>query len=559
MNTSSRIRNHWNDSRTARRILAALSLTLLVAVGGCSDDTTAPTSGPSPESEAAATDHAQQILEAEQLASRAAVVEDLVGGFAVGLADESAGLDMEIGGDLGLQARQAESLSAGHRVAAASRSLRSSQERLRAMASDGERLAKAAPGDLLYSETVTNPNGSVTRTEVYQDEPEAVVRVLVTTTWPDGNLLLVSTQEEIVVDRGADFGDESDDTWLSLSSRLDFTSGASLVREVDAREQGGLQDGVRVDLVSTWTPRPAHPRWVETVTTLTVDLGQLDDESDDRFVGVERVSRFTGTAFDGGAPRVVENLSPETPVAEGEEPCGGELSRDVYFRADRQLRQRTDRASWACEGGGSLSRRVVHADGSEDVLTLTEGSDGIVHLDATRRDGTSVSGSYDEAAHSFEVTTSYPTGHDPVQESLSGSTNADETAWQLDATSTWADGFVETAHLQGREDGEGKHLSGEYDGRDEAFAFSLDSNLEETLLVGHLENDQEQVLDFELEELPDGSHLVDFVATEPGLRVVGHLEIDPLGCGEGTLEITEDGATATIELSFCDAEIEELS
>ena len=391
---------------------------------------------------------------------------------------------------------------------------------------------------------------------IYEGDTDNVVRIERSTTWPNGNLLLVAVEDEILIDLGADRELEDDDVWLFLNSEIRFHGGASLAREIDLRDQGGLVDGVSAPIVSTYRPRPNHPLLVDVVSTLIIDLHMIDDESDDRFRSVDRTTRFSGVAHDGGSPRVIESVEFEQPVAEGEEPCGGSLSRDIRFRQDRALQSWTDTASFACDGGGSLSREIVYADGSFDSLTLTEDTQGIVHLDATERNGTTTEGSFDDAANTFEFTTNYPAGFDPVRRAVQGSTNEAETAWQLDEQVTFADAFVERNHLEASENHSGRKLSGSHEGRDETVEFELESNLDETMLAGWIENDLDQRIEFSVEQLSDGSALLDFVATEPGLRVEGHLELDPSGCGNGTLTITENDATVTIEVTFCDGELE---
>ncbi len=535
------------------KLSSLVAAAALVAAAGCSEDTVAPAGSVSDQAKVEASQRTTEVLSAQQLAQRATAVEDLVGGFDVGIAGDAAGVGMEIGAPIpGLSMAKAP-VSFGDNLSSASRGLQRQRKRLAQV--EIASMAKA-PGDLLFEETVTNPDQSQTHTQVFEDSPASVVRVVQETTWPQGNLILTSITNEIFVDRGADLSSDLDDTWLSISNSLVFVNGSSLSRVVDARDLGGLQDNLRVDLVSTWIPRPGHPRLLDSVTTLTVDLGQLDLPADDRFVSVRRVTRMLGTAFDGGSPRVVESLIPESPIAEGEEPCGGEVSRDLRFRNDRAVRRWTDTASWACAGGGSLSRTVTYADASVDEVTITEGTDGIVHLNATNHDGTIVSGSYDEASHQFDVTVTHPTGSDPVRETLSGSTNANETSWQLDSQVEYADGFIERGHLEGLEDSTGEHLSGNFVGRDESVSFSLDSSPDESRLVGHVENSRQEIFDFEVERLPDGGSLVHFEAQEPGRVVVGDLEIDVDGCGTGTIEVTEGDEREVFDISFCDGEMD---
>lgn len=538
------------------RATATLVLGASLMLTGCANDLTDSSAEISDEARAASVAKAGEILDADRVLSTARQVEELTGDFAVGLADEAAGLDMELGEDITSMPGSAIELSAGARIA---RTVRGARHAARELAVQQDGLAKAivtAPGDLLFTFTETNLDGSQSVFEVYQGEPDAVVRVLRVTTWPNGNLLLDSIRDEIFVDRGADYDSEADDVWLSLESAIAFKGGATLTRTIDAREQGGLADDVRVEMVSRYAPRPNHPRLVDVVTTLTADLHLLSEEDDDRFVSIERTTRLSGTAHDGGMPRVIESLAPEMPVAEGEEPCGGELSREIHFRNDRALASWIDSAMWACEGGGNLSRTVTYADGGVDQITLSENAQGIVTLSASNRDGASVDGSYDPALGSFEITTTYPQGSDPVSEAVQGTVTEDETEWQLDAQITYADGFVERNHLEGQESGDELRLAGTHEGRDETVSFELQSNRDETLQSGWVENDREERIEFTLETLTDGSRLLDFVATEPGVRVVGHLEVDPDGCGNGTLEVTEDGNTVTITIEYCEGDDE---
>ena len=551
MNTTDRF-----DRRLLRAILP-IALLASAAVTGCSDDLTDPGAQVSDSARASAATRTGEVLATDQMLQTAQTVDDLTGGFDVGLADETAGLDMELGDDVTVPPAGAAAMSASAAFVRAERTLRASARELQIRQESLAKAAAAAPGDLLFSFTESNLDGSESLIEVYQDEPEAVVRVVRTTTWPGGHLILDRIIDEIVVDRGADFLSDADDVWLSLDSIVRLIGGAELERSVDARADGGLQDDMRIDVVSSFRPAPGHPRLIDVVSNLVIDVHLLADETDDRFVSIDRTTTLTGTAHDGGSPRVIEMLQPETPIAEGEEPCGGSLSREIHFRNDRALQSWTDSASWACAGGGSLSRTVVYADGSEDSVSITEDAQGIVTLEASNHDGTIVSGTFDPAQNSFEFTTVYPEGSDPVSRAVQGSTNADETAWQLDEQVTFLDGFVETNHLEGSEDDSGKQLAGTHNGRDESVSFELHSNADETRLEGWIENDQQERLEWSVEILPDDSKIIDFTATEPGVQVVGHFEEDPDGCGEGTLEITENGATATIDVSYCDGELDD--
>ena len=542
-------------TRLHRQTTLALTTTLLLAaLSGCSNELTDPQSAElSTEARATAVERTSEILVSSELTRTANQVDDLTGGFAVGIADEAAGLDMELGEGFSLPAGSAAQLSVGANIARAQQTRQRAARELELMDAG---FARRAPGDLIVRFTETNLDGSVSQISIFEGDTPNVVRIERLITWPNGNLLLSAIEDEILVDLGADRESEADDVWLFLHSEVRFNGGASLAREIDLREQGGFIDNVQATIVSTYKPRPDHPRLVDVVSTLVADLYLIADESDDRFVSVDRIARFSGTAHDGGSPRVEESLRFEQPVAEGEDACGGTLRREIRFRNDRGLRSWIDTASWACEGGGSLSREVVYADGSVDALSLVEDAQGIVILNATERDGTTTVGQFDESTRSFEFTTNYPEGADPVQRAAQGSTNADDTAWQLDEQVTFIDGFVELNHLAATETASGRTLSGSHVGRDESVTFELQSDLEETMFSGYVENDQQQRIEFSIEKLADGGALVDFVATEPGLRVEGHLEVDPSGCGNGTLTITENDTTVTIEVSFCDGDLD---
>ena len=53
--------------------------------------------------------------------------------------------------------------------------------------------------------------------------------------------------------------------------------------------------------------------------------------------------------------------------------------------------------------------------------------------------------------------------------------------------------------------------------------------------------------------MPDGKTLI--VAETFASRLTA-FEIDPDGCGEGTLIVEEDGARAEIEITFCDGDVD---
>lgn len=533
-------------------VLALTALLGLAASTGCANDLTDPQSDDvSPAARQTAIERTHELLTSTEVARTASTVQDLTGGFAVGLADEAVGLDMELGEGFALPPASVAELGVGATI---HRGVRTHDRAAREFTTSS--VARRAPGDLIARFTETNFDGSVSQISIYEGEFPHEVRIERLTTWPQGNLLLTAIEDEIVVDLGDDLLSAADDVWQSLSSEIRFNGGASLARAVDLREQGGFVDGVRASIVSTWRPRPNHPVLVDVTSTLVVDLHRIASEADDRFVSIDRLTRFAGTAHDGQSPRVLEALVLEQPVAEGERPCGGTLNRQIHFRRDRALRSWTDGASWACGGGGTLSRAIVHADGGVDAITLTDAGDGVVRLDAEGRDGTITVGSFEHDAHVFEFTTTYPDGADPVERSVQGSTDPEATAWQLDEQVTYLDAFVERNHLEASETAQGRSLAGSHTGREETVRFELTSTPDDTRMAGWVENDRDQRIEFEIEQFTDGGALIDFVATEPGLRVEGHLEADPTGCGNGTLTITEADATVTLEVSFCHGELE---
>jgi hypothetical protein len=539
------------------RGLVPAALTLALLASGCSDDASRP-GAVSAGSQDAALARAQQALKADELLATEQLVNDLTGGFAKGIAGQSAGLATELGGALPTQADAQGAASLGARLASASAQTQQACSQVAqlqvAAAKDAAPARDPQPGDLLYHAISHNLDGSISEISVYQDAPAPVVRIELVTTWPATHPLLRSAQETVALDRGADLPSSADDVWLSYRGELTFAGGQRLIRAVDERNSGGLRSGDRVSVVSTWLPRPGHPRLIDVVTTLEVDVHELADPSDDRFVRADRLTRFTGTAHGGGSPRVEESLVPSSPVAEGQTPCGGHLSRHIVFAQESALQSWLDTADWTCGGGGELSRRIEYADATVAALTLQESSPGVYDLSATERDGTTTSGSFDRGAGTFSLDTRYAQGQDPVRRQIGGRTLAEGSGFELDSNVTWADAFVEHDHLMVQPDAGGRLLTGTHDGRDGHVAVSLRTNADDTDLLGHVENDRGAVLDFHVEVLADGGRLLDFTAVDALRTVRGHLEVDAAGCGHGTLEITEGGNRAEIDVDFCHGE-----
>ena len=532
--------------------LSVAALLLAFVLGACSNTSLEPEGQISPEARDQALSMTAEAIQAESSMQTAQTVEMLTGGFAEGLADDSAGLQVELGDQIQLDSQTASTASIGRRLLDSRRGIERVNQELRIHQQDSQK-SDPLPGDLLFRYTEQNLDGSSSTVSVYQDTPLSVVKVEFVTQWPTGHLLLSRASETVYVDRGTDFEDEGDDTWLSYEGELIFAGGASLLRSIDERANGGIQDDARIQLVSRFRPNANHPRLLEIRSVLEIDIHDLDRENDDRFVSAERRITFKGVAHDGGSPRVVESFTPENPLAEGEEPCGGSLSRDVRFRLDRRLASWTDSAAWACAGGGELRREIDFADGSTAYVQITEGMDGIVELDALERDGTRTTGSFDEVAGTFSISTQYPAGGEIVSRSISGKTLSN--GWELDEQIEYDDGFVELNHLVGIEDANGKQLRGSHVGRDESFEFLFTSNADETVFTGMVENDQNQSYEFVIELFDDGSRSVKFTAIDNDITVVGELMVDAEGCGEGFLLVTEGSNTVRIEVSFCDRQL----
>jgi hypothetical protein len=296
---------------------------------------------------------------------------------------------------------------------------------------------------------------------------------------------------------------------------------------------------------------------LDVVSTLVVDVHQLELPGDDRFVRADRVIRFTGIAHDAASPRVVEALVLEQPVAEGETPCGGEASRTIHFEATSALERLQDRAQWSCAGGGLLARAVQYADGTEASLTLRELADGVYTLEALERDGARTTGSFDEHTGEFSVETVGAAGSDPRLRRIEGRVLPSDAGWELDETITYADSFVERNHLELTVDARGRQLTGSHQGRDGSWTLDLQVNADQTHMSGRIENALGESLAFEVELLADGGRIVDFTAQDAVRTVVGHLEVDAHGCGTGWLIVTEGDNRAQIDVTFCDGVLAE--
>lgn len=543
------------------RALAAVAAIAVAALAGCSDDPATPGARVSEEGHAAALDRAAQALQADRALATVQTVDQLTSGFAEGLAGESAGLATELGSALQADAQAATALSLGARLAASRVDAGAATAHL-AELQRAQRLANVVasdpqPGDLLARWTRPNLDGSITELSVYQDAPASVVRIELVTDWPNTHLLLRRAQERVLLDRGADWIGGADDLWLSYAGELTFAEGQRLRREIDERASGGLQDGDRVSVLSSFFPRPGHPRLVDITSTLVVDVHELQLPGDDRFVRADRVTRFAGTAHDTGSPRVIEALVLEQPVAEGQTPCGGDAARTIHFEASSVLVRLHDQAQWSCAGGGLLAREVRYSDGTDASLTLRELTDGVYTVEAFERDGAHTTGSFDEGTGEFQVETVGAAGSDPRRRAIEGRVLPNDTGWELDETITFADSFVERNHLELAIDAQGKQLSGSHQGRDGAWTLQLQVNSDETRSSGRIENSLGDFLQFDAELLADGGRIVDFTAHDAVRTIEGHLEVDAHGCGTGTLIVTEGANRAQIEVTFCDGTLVE--
>ncbi len=367
---------------------------------------------------------------------------------------------------------------------------------------------------------------------------------------PSFNPLQAWRSSELRLDLG-DFRVEGDESIYGVTAIVHWRSDAEHVATLEAVAGGVIEPETDVRAVGAFTARPDNA-WLEsTADTLLVRMGDLEVEDDDLLYQISRGAIFDGTAADGGSPRSYVRMTPDEPVAPGEEPCGGEAVQDVHYPDTWWLSHLYRSADIECDGSGTLTLIMDFANGDTYTRTITWDGQGGATVDEIRTDGTVVAGSFDESTGAYSLVTTYPAGHDPVSRDRHGTVlNGSVEAWEI---VTWQDGHDDTTYFTATETAEQTTASG----------YRIDGDLREDFELVHeadgsasgswTRNDGASG-SFELEMLEGGgSHLV-FSASDPAAEgspsVEGEIWYAPDGSGTGTVTFTQYGNSVTYTVTF---------
>ncbi len=167
--------------------------------------------------------------------------------------------------------------------------------------------------------------------------------------------------------------------------------------------------------------RSQHPLEYDS-TEVVADLnGTIFDESDDVLVSLESLRRFKP----GQLIREERGSFLPDPHAPGTEPEGGVLTSEINYSSASFI-LRTQATFTYHEGmGGSYEKTSGFSDGTTHRESATFAGDGSGSFEEDRRDGTRVRGDFnspeDDGQGSYQLATTFPSGHDPSSVTESGS------------------------------------------------------------------------------------------------------------------------------------------
>lgn len=359
---------------------------------------------------------------------------------------------------------------------------------------------------------------------------------------------------DIVLDPG-DFRTEGDESLESVTSTVHWLTDAEYTATIAAVGGGSLESAGRVRAVGLLSAAPANG-WLESVSdTLEAYLGDLESDEDDLLYSLARGSVFDGTAFDGGSPRHHLRFLPDEPVSPGDEPCGGEAHEDVWYPAEWLLVHLQRDADLECDGSGTLHELREFRGGSSFERTVTWDGQGGATVSENRLDGTSVAGTFDGNTGQYDISTTFPSGHDPVARHQSGTALEDSIeAWDV---FTWQDAHADSTYFYAIDEIDSRTISGTHrdgDLREQFTVSAVGLAGEEESVTGSWSRNDGATGEFTLQQLEGGSSDLTFAASDPAAEgspsVTGEITYAPDGSGFGTVTITQYGVTVTYEIVF---------
>ncbi|MFQ5602691.1 MAG: hypothetical protein ACE5HS_05430 [bacterium] len=297
-------------------------------------------------------------------------------------------------------------------------------------------------------------------------------------------------------------------------------------------------------------------------TEIVVDLNKtLLDESDDVLISLINLKRYK-------PGRLIQEefgrFEPD-PYEPGTEPVGGKLSSDITYSSSSFI-SRTEAEFEYHEGfGGRFFKESTFSDGKKHTVEVTFNVDGTGTLSESRRDGTSIEGTFDSAEEdgkgSYSLTTTFPDGHDPVAISESGD-------FTIDGPDSIINGSFEKkiTYLDGRTEVEKVSVSQSVTGNIKTTTLKVENpdgshgeiTIEETPDVNQVSGKwtdvDETFLIFNAEYYPDGSAHFKFdlyeseAAYDNGDAPIASGEFDfyPDGSGQGTVKEGDQSYDVTV-------------
>ena len=412
--------------------------------------------------------------------------------------------------------------------------------------------------DTYYSvdHTSTRGNGELT-TAVLEPvgdpgpiEPGVVVRAYQRVDDPSFNILQAWHSSEIRLDPG-DFQTDGDETFHGITATVHWHSDAEHTATLAAVDGSAIEPDSDVRAVGSFIARPDND-WLETsADTLLVRMGDLDDESDDLLFQISRASVFDGVAADGGSPRSYVRMTPDEPVAPGDEPCGGVAVQDIHYPEAWWLSHINRSADIDCDGSGTLTVLMDFRDGTSYTRTITWDGLGGATVDETRADGTVVVGSFNETTGAYSLVTTFPTGHDPVSRDRHGTAvEGSVEAWEI---VTWQDAHADSTYFTAVESGDETTASGYRVNGDDREDFTLTHDADGNV-SGTWERNDGSSGEFEIEMLEGGGSHLTFAASDPAAdgspSITGEVWYAPDGSGTGTVTFTQYGNSVTYTVTF---------
>ena len=346
---------------------------------------------------------------------------------------------------------------------------------------------------------------------------------------------------------------QEDETLLSLASVVLFRNGASGSVTVTDDDAEGITNEDVLDVTMVLTPALTDRRLHSVTAVVVVLVHVLDDPNDDEIAELSRTVVFDGVTATGGQPTATTVFVPAAPVRIGAEPCGGTFSKHAVLPASWEVRTVDLVVDRTCGGSGSYDLEVQFADATSHTRAITWSGTGQATLAETGRDGTVVTGTFDETAHTFSIDTTFPAGNDPVSAHQEGSSSPETGARAYTRVVTYLDEHQDVLAVtaQRQEDGS-RTLTGYTIDRRGRVDFELEWSAASSTLTGAAAGPDDETASFTLVRQEDGTALLVFEWEDPSadVHVAGEATVNADGSGCGQIRITQGGASVTVPFCF---------